>query len=123
MQTQERALGRQGQKCAICGVSFLDFDIGPVAQHIVPTNTAAKYQLEPEFIRGMDNCAVVCDDCHNDSSRGGQNQNGFTGGSTAYPFFGHDTKMKALAWNLKINRVWNQVRQKARSEPEPAMAP
>lgn len=62
---KRQALERQGHHCASCGDSLVD--LPSIAHHAgITAQEARATQLHdsPEYVRSVDNCAMVCTECH-----------------------------------------------------------
>jgi hypothetical protein len=98
---------RQNGKCACCGTS-LD-DVWENAHHVIPNQSGEPGNPKHAWLMQVDNCVVLCENCHYRVHQDGRYQNGTIAGPDYYPH-SHGTNSPAhKAWVKAVDGKAKQL--------------
>lgn len=101
--TRSQAFFRQGKRCACCG-EYLE-DLWDNAHHVLPDQAGVPGAAEDSFIAGVDNCVVLCSDCHDAVHDSGRNRIGPVA-PPSYFRFSHGSQTAAhLLWVRRLKAL------------------
>ena len=82
--TRQSAFFRQWNRCAHCGRDLLNTE--DHAHHVVPNQVGRPGSEADAWIRGTDNCVILCDTCHHRVHENGRYRFGAVASPASYPF-------------------------------------
>ena len=99
---KDEARLRQDGVCAVCGHSLDDTE--EHAHHVVPNQSGDAKKPEDAWIRGVDNCVVLCDVCHYRVHEDGQYRTGATAPPSYYEHSHGNHRAEHLDWVAQMNK-------------------
>ncbi len=105
---KKQARLRQFGLCAVCGDSMND--LYEHAHHVVPNQSGNVAISADSWLKGEDNCVILCEDCHFIVHDGGRYQKGAVAPPDYYKYSHGGHVVAHVMWvsdmNLKIKLFW-----------------
>ena len=100
-EVKNKAFFRQWNFCAICGKNLIN--LVDHAHHVIPNQLGRKGHREDEWIKEVDNCVILCEQCHLRAHQDGKFRNGAVA-PPDYFIYSHGKNSKAAhqAWVTRI---------------------
>lgn len=98
--TRQKAFFRQWNQCAHCGRSLIDtYDH---AHHVVPNQLGRPGNPDDSWMRGDDNCVLLCDTCHNRIHENGRFRSGAVASPDDFPYSHGRQKAEHQIWASRM---------------------
>lgn len=106
--TQRDARMRQWGLCAHCG-ERLD-DRWEHAHHVIPNQIGRPGDRADDFLRGADNCVIICEECHSAAHAHGSYRHGAVAPPTWYLYsHGKHAQGPHAVWCRRIETEWDRL--------------
>jgi hypothetical protein len=100
--TKSKAFFRQWNLCAHCGESLED--MYDHAHHVVPNQVGRAGAADDAWIKEVDNCVILCEDCHTRVHEDGRFQAGAVAPPDYYPYSHGHQAASHQAWFIAMRR-------------------
>ncbi len=103
--TKNQAFFRQWNNCAHCGGSLLN--VMDHAHHVFSKQLGKSTVADSEWIKSVDNCVILCENCHWRVHENGHYLRGAVAAPEFYPFSHGKDSMFHKAWAQKLSvKFW-----------------
>ena len=104
--TKDQAFFRQYNLCAVCGGSLVhEYDH---AHHVIPNQTGNVSNPADAFLRSVENCVMLCEQCHERVHQDGR----FQAGAIPPPDYYRHSHGKNMAehnlWVARVTAEWDR---------------
>ncbi len=97
---KRKAFFRQWNLCAHCGRSLVN--VVDNAHHVLPNQVGSTKNANDQWIRSVDNCVIICDQCHERVHEDGRYRTGATALPEYFPYSHGRQTLEHQSWVSRI---------------------
>jgi hypothetical protein len=106
--TINEAWQRQWNRCALCGHSLI-YERNEDAHHVVPNHLGDPDDPKDAVLRSVNNCVILCSDCHEDAHAGGENYSGVVVDPREFEYSHGKEYAKHAVWAQEMCAIWDRI--------------
>ncbi len=104
--TKHQAFYRQWNRCAYCGANLI-YKMDH-AHHVIPVQSGKLNDQHDVFLKSLDNCVILCEDCHLEIGHSGNFTKGPVAMPVTFPYSHGQEKEAHKTWSQQLNAQWKR---------------